>query len=225
MTLLTVIIITLILAAAVQARDTNNLPTQIAKSITATWTCQDAIGQKRTKAGNVWAKHSRAYRQWQLGLWTGRLNGCRHQLELYEGVVAQLESGLASFYRQAGAGNTGPMTGTGRTLERIGRKHGVSPYFIAAVSITESSAGLAACSNNRFNVWGLSSCGSGWYVPPFRSWTEAIGFYSRFLTGRWPSATTTMHYYGYARDSHKWGRKTAEHMRRWFGVDNGVRYP
>lgn len=224
MTLLTVLIIALLAATAAHAASPK-LATQIARTIAATWTCQDAIGQKRTKAGNVWAKHSRAYRQWQLELWTGRLNGCLHHAETYEAVVDQLESGMKNFYWAAIRRHTGPMTGTGKTLERIGRKHGVSPFFIAAVSITESSAGLAACSNNRFNVWGLSSCGSGWYVPPFRSWAEAIGFYSRFLTSRWPSATTTMHYYGYARDSSKWGRKTAEHMRRWFGVDNTVRYP
>jgi hypothetical protein len=50
---------------------------KVARTITALWSCQDAIGQKRTKAGNVWAKHSPGYRQWQLLAWQGRLEQCR----------------------------------------------------------------------------------------------------------------------------------------------------
>lgn len=221
----TLLLISIVLAIATAAHAARPLPERIARTITATWTCQEAIGVPRTKSGNVWARHSVGYRRWQLALWTGRLNGCLHYKELYEDVAVQVESGLSTFYRQAGAGNTGPMSGTGKTLERIGRKHRISPFFIAAVAMTESSAGLAACRNNHRNVWGLSSCTSGWYVPTWSSWAQAYDFYARFLTSRWPHARTTFDYHGYAANSYAWGVKTASHMRARFGVGPEVRYP
>jgi len=117
------------------------------------------------------------------------------------------------------------MAGTGLILERHGRRHGVSPYFIVAVAATESSIGHAACSNNRFNVWGLSSCGSGWYVPSFRSWDEAIAFYADFLARRWPGHSTPYSFRGYAACDACWGRKVSEWMGRLFGVPAETRYP
>jgi flagellum-specific peptidoglycan hydrolase FlgJ len=116
------------------------------------------------------------------------------------------------------------MAGTETALEAAGRRYGISPYFMAAAAGTESSFGAAACSNNRMNVWGLSSCGSGWYVPQWSSWSEAISFYARFLTSRWPSARTTYDYHGYAACSSCWGARTAEHMRQRFGVGPSVLY-
>ena len=75
MTLLTVLIIILTATAAHAA--TRPLPERIARTITATWTCQDQIGVPRTKAANVWQKHSVGYRQWQLRTWQARLETCR----------------------------------------------------------------------------------------------------------------------------------------------------
>ena len=210
---LTLAISTLILTTAAHAAKPN-LPTQIAKTITATWTCEEAIGQKRTRAGNVWAKHSHAYRKWQLQLWTGRLNACRHQKETHEDVIVQLESGLART----------PMAGTGRDLFAAARKFRISPFFIAAIAGTESSFGAASCRGNPYNAFGLASCGSSWNVPYFPTWKHAYLFMGKFLTDRWPSASTTYHYYGYAACSSCWGAKTAMHMRSRFGVDNGVRW-
>lgn len=183
---------------------------QVARTITATWTCQDAIGQKRTKAGNVWAKHSRGYRQWQLRVWTARLEQCNAR----RAVVRTLQRGLAGT----------PMAGTEAALEAAGRQHGISPYFIAAVAGTESSFGAAACRGAPFNAFGLASCGTSWRVPYFPTWRSAYLFMGSFLTSRWPSATTTMHYYGYAANSSAWGAKCAYWMRERFGVGNSVRY-
>lgn len=118
-----------------------------------------------------------------------------------------------------------PMANTGRELEAAGWKHRVSPYFIAAIAGTESSFGFAACRGAPFNAFGLASCGSSWHVPYFPTWASAYTFMGRFLSSRWPSATTTMHYYGYAANSQAWGAKTAQHMRSRFGVGAGVRYP
>jgi hypothetical protein len=118
-----------------------------------------------------------------------------------------------------------PMAGTGIVLERHGRTQHVSPYFMAAVAATESSLGEAACSNNQYNVWGLASCNGSWYVPPFRSWDEAIAFYARFLSSRWPGHSTPYSFRGYAACSDCWGRKVSEWMHSLFGVSAETRYP
>lgn len=72
---LTLTITILIFATAAHAA-TRPLPERIARTITATWSCQDAIGVQRTKAGNVLAPHSVGYRKWQLKVWKARLEGC-----------------------------------------------------------------------------------------------------------------------------------------------------
>lgn len=188
---------------------------KIARTITATWTCQDQIGVPRTRAGNVWAKHSPAYRQWQLQLWTGRLAACQHQQETYEDVVAQLDSGLART----------PMSGTGVHLLAAAKRFRISPFFIAAIAGTESSFGAASCRGNPYNAFGLSSCGSGWHVPYFPTWKHAYMFMGEFLTSRWPGATTPWSFHGYAACSSCWGNKVAMHMRQRFGVTPEVRFP
>lgn len=129
-------------------------------------------------------------------------------------VVKRLDAGLHGT----------PMRDTGRELEAAGWKHGVSPFFIAAIAATESSLGEEACNGNPRNAFGLSSCGDGWYVPYFRSWAHAYDFMGRFLTERWPDAQTTYDYHGYAACSPCWGRKTAFHMRELFGLPATVKY-
>jgi len=122
-----------------------------------------------------------------------------------------------------------PMQRTGRELEAAGWKHGVHPAFIAAIAGTESSYGRLACRSNRYNAFGLSSCGTGWRVPDFRSWAQAYDFMARFLTGRttvtsgWPNARTPYDYRGYAASSSKWGAAVSYHMER-FGLGTNVRY-
>jgi hypothetical protein len=118
-----------------------------------------------------------------------------------------------------------PMAHTGYQLERVGWRYRISPYFIAAIAATESSLGRAACRSNRYNAWGLASCGTSWRVPDFGSWAEAYMFMGRFLTGRWPHARTPYDYHGYAACTPCWGRKTAYWMGRLFGVGPSVRYP
>lgn len=149
-------------------------------------------------------------------VWAGRSFKARRAYEKQiEQVVRRLERGLAGT----------PMEGAGAILERHGRRYGVSPYFIVAAAATESSIGRAACSNNRFNVWGLSSCGSGWYVPAFRSWDEAVAFYARFLSSRWAGHSSPYSFRGYAACDECWGRKVSEWMHSLFGVPAVTRYP
>lgn len=116
-----------------------------------------------------------------------------------------------------------PMASTGFALEAAGWRWHVSPFFIAGIAATESSLGVAGCPGT-LNYWGLSSCGSGWNVPRFRSLAEAYEFVARFLATRWPDATSTYDYHGYAACSSCWGAKTAWHMSRLFGVSNFTRY-
>jgi hypothetical protein len=118
-----------------------------------------------------------------------------------------------------------PLAGTGRDLEEIGRHHHVSPYFIVAVAATESSIGRVACSSNHKNIWGLSSCGSGWYVPQFASWREAYTFFARFVNRQWPGHSTPYSFRGYAACSDCWARKVSSWMRSLFGVAAVTRYP
>ena len=117
------------------------------------------------------------------------------------------------------------MEGTAVELEREGRRHGVSPYFMAAVAATESSLGHAACSSNRFNAWGLANCTGIWYVPAFGSWAEAYAFYANFLASRWPGHSTPYSFNGYAACDDCWGRKVSEWMGRLFGVPARTTYP
>lgn len=118
-----------------------------------------------------------------------------------------------------------PMAGTGILLERHGRRHGVSPYFMVAVAATESSIGVAACRNNRRNVWGLASCVNSWPVPYFETWDEAIAFYARFLASRWPGHSTPYSFRGYAACSECWARKVSYWMGALFGVPARTVYP
>jgi hypothetical protein len=130
-------------------------------------------------------------------------------------TVNQLERGLRG----------SPMAGTARILEAQGRRHHISPFFMAAVAATESSLGRVPCSNNRRNVWGLASCNQSWSVPYFETWKEAIAFYARFLSSRWPSHSTPYSFRGYAACSECWAAKVSYWMRSLFGVGSSTRYP
>lgn len=208
MTLLTLLIILIATASAHAARP---LPERIARTITATWACEQAVGWPRTRAGNVWAKHSIGYRRWQLRVWQTRLQAC----ERAHTTIRVLRRGLAGT----------PVAGSETALEHAARRYRISPFFMAAVFATESSLGRVACRNDRFNVAGLASCQDSWPVPRFRSWPHFFDYYARFLTSRWPGATTPWSYRGYAACSDCWARKVAYWMHTLFGVDPNVRFP
>ena len=187
----------------------------IAEAQVAVWNCQDQRRVPRTASSvSPWAlPASHAYRQWTHKLWIKRQKECLVELHKYDDVVRQLQRGLSGT----------PMDGSAGDLLAAAIRYRISPFFIAAIAGTESSFGAAACSNNRYNAFGLSSCGSGWRVPNFQSWRDAYMFMGAFLTSRWPTATTTYSYSGYAACTSCWGAKTAMHMQR-FGVTNNVRF-
>lgn len=210
---LTLALATLIVAAAAHAKGPT-LALKTSKAIVATWTCQTQLGQPRTKARSPWKPHTQAYRRWQLTLWTLRKQACLKALHAHDATIRKLQHGLAGT----------PMSGSEGPLEAAGRRYGISPFFIAAIAGTESSFGAAACSGNPKNAFGLASCGNSWHVPYFPTWAAAYHFMGSFLSSRWPTATTTYSYHGYAACSSCWGAKTAMHMRNRFGVGPSVRY-
>lgn len=180
----------------------------------ATWRCQDQQGLPRTRAHSPWNPHSRGFRAAQLNLWTFRLRACLKRLHAHDDMIRRLQKGLRGT----------PMDGSAGELEAAGRAYNIHPAFIAAIAGTESSFGAAACASNRYNAFGLSSCGSGWSVPNFRSWGEVYVFMAKFLTSRWAHARTTYDYHGYAANSRSWGAKCAYWMQARFGLGNTVYY-
>lgn len=184
-----------------------------------TWERQQArYGQLADRTPIVRGKTCR-WARLTASTWQARAAAARRSLKRWQrqvgGTISLLERGLRGT----------PMQGTGVILEKWGRRYGVSPFFMVATAATESSIGHAACSNNHYNVWGLASCTGSWYVPPFRSWDEAISFYARFLAERWPGHSTPYSFRGYAACDECWGRKVSEWMGRLFGVSAVTRYP
>lgn len=213
---LTLVLATLILTAAAHAKRPST-QLRLSNAIVATWTCETQQGLERTKAPNPWKPHSEGWRRAQLNTWVLRRKACIAELHRTAHILAALRRGLTGT----------PMQGTERALEAAGRRWHISPAFIAAIAGTESSFGAAACrdkdDNLTFNAYGLASCGTSWHVPSFATWAASYQFMGRFLTSRWPHARTTYDYHGYAACASCWGRKTAEHMRR-FGAGPTVVY-
>jgi hypothetical protein len=210
---LTLVTATLILTAAAYAK-APSIQYRTSQEIVATWTCEDQRQIPRTKAASPWKPHTAAYRRAQLNLWTLKRKTCLQALHAHDAILRKLRRGLAGT----------PMAGTEAALEAAGRRWHIHPAFIAAIAGTESSFGAAACSGNPRNAYGLSSCTTGWAVPYFNSWAASYEFMGRFLTSRWPGATTPYSYRGYAACSDCWGRSVSGHMAR-FGVGNSVVYP
>ena len=193
-----------------------SLPVQVAEAQVATWRCQDQRAVPRTPYSvSPWAlPKSHAYRVWVLNTWLVRKKECLTALHAHDDDLRRLRAGLTGTH----------MAGSERALEAAGRHWGISPYFIAAIAGTESSFGAASCAGAPFNAYGLASCGSSWHVPSFSSWGDSYEFMGEFLTSRWPHATTTYSYSGYASCSSCWGAKTAYWMKAKFGMGPSVSY-
>lgn len=161
-----------------------------------------------------WNLEASVWTRRELGETRGHIEA-RRLLLAHGEIISRLNRGLAGT----------PMAGLGAAYEASGRRHGVSPYLLAAVAGTESSFGAAACGS--FNAWGLGNCeGSSW-VPVFGSWPDAIDWYAAYLRRVWPSARTTYDFThpNYAACPACWGRKTAWWMSTRFGAPNTVGYP
>ena len=157
------------------------------------WAMQQELGRRRTPISATQKIRSCRYARWVEGLWWRRQVALRHDVQARRDVARRLDRFLARY----------PMRRLGTILERVGRREGVSPFFIVAVAGKESSFGLAACTANPRNVWGLGACGRAWTPPYFNTWEEAITFFARFVEGRtsvyhgWPNAQTPWDFHGY----------------------------
>lgn len=152
-------------------------------------------------------------------VWQARSLSERRATERWQKTIGQVVARLAHVIDGT------PLAGTARDLEEVARHYHVSPYFIVAVAATESSIGEAACSSNRKNIWGLSSCGGGWYVPKFASWREAYEFFAAYVNRQFPGHSTPYSFADYAKCSACWARKVSEWMSSLFGVPAVTRYP
>jgi hypothetical protein len=137
-------------------------------------------------------------------------------------VAQKLARGISALCRQGSGGCA--LRGQAFTIEDVGWREHTSPAFMVGASFTESSGGDAACSGNPKNIYGLSSCGSGWYVPYFKTWRESFTFFARFIHRRWPGARTAYQLPGYSACDACWGPRTALWMSR-LGFGPGLAYP
>lgn len=51
-----------------------------------------------------------------------------------------------------------PLAGYGAVFEQAGKRWGVNPFMLAAISGTESTFGRNACRGDRFNSFGIDAC-------------------------------------------------------------------
>lgn len=153
--MLTLTAITLVLLLTTAARAARPLPERIARTITATWACQDAIGQPRTKTGNVWQKHSGGYRRWQLRVWQQRLEECRQQ---------NWQAWLPDKWRRIGICET-----------QLNWRHQNSSY--------EGAFGFATSSWDAFKPGGYPDLAS--QATPWQQYVVALRIYDRYGLSGW----------------------------------------
>ncbi len=80
MTALILISIITLAYAAVAAADRPSIQTRTARTIVATWQCQDKIPQPRSRAYSPWKPHSAGFRQAELHRWQDRWRRCTYVL-------------------------------------------------------------------------------------------------------------------------------------------------
>jgi hypothetical protein len=147
------VLIILILTTAAHAK--RSPAEQVARTITATWTCQDQIGIPRTKARNVWAKHSPGYREWQLRVWKARLETCRQW---------NWPAWLPAHWQRVGQCET-----------QLNWRHSNSSY--------QGAFGFAISSWDGYRLPGYPS--EAWQATPWQQYQVALQIYNRFGMSGW----------------------------------------
>lgn len=125
-----------------------------------------------------------------------------------DAVISNLQAGLAGTPLEPGI----------RALEATARRHNVSPYLMAAIAGVESGYGRQHCTQNRYWVVGLGSCGRAWTPPSFRNWWQTWDYFARFLRERWLDrgvrSATSMGYTYCPPCGSRWGAAVEWHMSR-----------
>lgn len=127
-------------------------------------------------------------------------------------VAAQLQRSLAGT----------ALHGTGFTFEAEGHRWNVNPFFVAAISGTESSFGAARCG---WNVFGWNSCNGD----SFTSFADAISTVTHSLRvdymNRWRLFSVEAIGVTYCACGSHWAEHTRIFMRQLGDVSGGVVYP
>lgn len=152
LTLITLVLLTATAYAASPAE-------KVARTITATWSCEDAIGHKRTRAGNVWQKHSPGYRQWQLRTWQTRLETCRQW---------NYRAWLPAHWYRVGSCETG---------------YGGPPNWRHSNSSYQGAFGFAISSWDGYKLPGYPA--EAWQATPWEQFQVALEIYNRFGMSGW----------------------------------------
>lgn len=115
-----------------------------------------------------------------------------------------------------------PLRGQGFVFEAEGHRWNVNPFFVAAITGTESSFGAARCG---WNVFGWNSCRGD----SFTSFADAISVVTRALRenymNRWNLGTVELIGVVYCRCGSHWAANTRSFMRRLGDTSGGVVYP
>lgn len=142
---------------------TPKLPGQTARTIVATWRCQDKLPQPRTHARSPWKPHSHGYRQAELQRWQHRLAACRKTLErrAYEWNWQQW---LPDKWRRIGVCET-----------QLNWRHYNSSY--------EGAFGFATSSWDAFKPAGYPDHAS--QASPWMQYQVALAIYRRYGLSGW----------------------------------------
>lgn len=132
---------------------------KVARTITATWKCQDSIGVTRTKARNVWAPHSVGYRKWQLRVWQGRREACRQW---------NYRAWLPAHWYRVGSCETG---------------YGGPPNWRHSNSSYQGAFGFATSSWDGYKLPGYPA--EAWQATPWQQYQVALQIYNRFGMSGW----------------------------------------
>ncbi len=137
--------------------------TVVAAEINATRTCQDHLGVPRSKSGNPWQPHSRAYRTWQLNHWRTIHHKCQAALDR-KAYEWNWQAWLPDKWRRIGVCETG--------LDF----HFTNSQYVSAFGIARSS-------------WAAFRPA---YVPaipelasPWQQWQVALAIYNRYGFSGW----------------------------------------
>jgi hypothetical protein len=153
---LTLTLVSIILLALTATATAGRSPAEkVARTITATWTCQDTIGAPRTKAPNVWAKHSAGYRKWQLRVWQARLETCRQW---------NYKAWLPAHWQRVAQCET-----------QTNWRHSNSSH--------QGAFGFAVSSWDGYRLPGYP--GEAWQATPWQQYQVALQIYNRFGMSGW----------------------------------------
>lgn len=175
------------------------LPGRIARTVVATWTCQDnlhpeqPVYERRTRARNPWKPHSHGYRVAELNRWKLRLKRCTRRLQVrkealrtarYEQLTDGDLYGLASQEVARGGiysirwGGASPLL-TGLCYEAVRR--GFAPFGTqgwARYIVNRESGCNPGAVNTTYSAWSQRARGIAQLIPGIHTWVD----YNRYGT-------------------------------------------